>query len=132
MVKLDRVALAVRDWRASRDWYGKHFGLKVEFEIPDGGEEKLGVAAMQDDSGLTLFLGQVRHAPPACNCVHYFQIDNVEEAYRRLSEAGVKFRHAPQKVFWGYGAELVDPDGHMIRIWDEKSMHEHESPPQAD
>src|SRR6185312_15055029 len=101
MVKLDHVALAVRNWRASRDWYRKHFGLKVEFEIADGGEEKLGVAAMQDDSGLTLFLEQVRNAPSACNCVHYFQIDNVDEAYRRLSDAGIKFRQAPRKVFWG-------------------------------
>ena len=22
----------------------------------------------------------------------------------------------------GYGAELVDPDGYRIRLWDEKSM----------
>ena len=131
MVKLDHVALAVRDWQASRDWYRKHFGLKVEFESADGGEEKLGVAAMQDDSGLTLFLEQVRNTPPACNCVHYFQIENVDEAYRRLSDAGVKFRHAPQKVVWGYGAELADPDGHVIRIWDEKSMHDHEPPAEA-
>ncbi|HZS28878.1 MAG TPA: VOC family protein [Candidatus Angelobacter sp.] len=131
MVKLDHVALAVRDWRASRDWYHKHFGLKIEFESADGGKEKLGVAAMHDDSGLTLFLEQVRNIPSACDCVHYFQINNVDEAYRSLSEAGIKFRHAPQKVFWGYGAELADPDGHVIRIWDEKSMHEHESPAEA-
>jgi hypothetical protein len=30
----------------------------------------------------------------------------------------------PQKLFWGYGAELRDPDGYLIRLWDELSMHE--------
>ena len=126
MVKLDHVTLSVRDWRASRDWYREHFGLKIEFEIPDGGKSKLGVAAMQDDSGLTLFLEQVSIPGAACGCVHYFQIDSVDETCRRLSTAGARFHHGPKKVFWGYGAELVDPDGHVIRIWDEKSMHQHE------
>ncbi len=60
MAKLDHIRIAVRDWRTSRDWYQKHFGLKIEFEVPDGGDAKLGVAAMQDDSGLTLFLDQVQ------------------------------------------------------------------------
>jgi catechol 2,3-dioxygenase-like lactoylglutathione lyase family enzyme len=30
----------------------------------------------------------------------------------------------PQKLFWGYGAELRDPDGYLIRLWDEISMRE--------
>jgi catechol 2,3-dioxygenase-like lactoylglutathione lyase family enzyme len=134
MVKLDHVMLSVRDWRASRDWYRKHFGLKIEFEVPDGGESKLGVAAIRDDSGLTLFLEQGRNPPAACDCVHYFQIDRVDEAYRMLSATGVKFRHGPKKVFWGYGAELIDPDGHVIRIWDENqciSMRMHHPLKQA-
>jgi len=131
MVKLDHIRITVRDWQASRDWYKKHFGLKIEFEIADGGESKLGVAAMQDDSGLTLFLEQVRNPPAACDCVHYFQIDSVDETYRMLSAADLHCRHGPKKVFWGYGAELVDPDGHVIRIWDEKSMHRHEDAPPA-
>ena len=28
------------------------------------------------------------------------------------------------KVFWGYGAELRDPDGYRLRLWDQKSMKE--------
>jgi hypothetical protein len=30
----------------------------------------------------------------------------------------------PQKLFWGFGAELRDPDGYLIRLWDEISMRE--------
>jgi catechol 2,3-dioxygenase-like lactoylglutathione lyase family enzyme len=45
MVKLDHVKLAVKDWQLSRDWYFSNFGLKVEFQIPDGGSEKRGVGS---------------------------------------------------------------------------------------
>lgn len=55
MSRLDHVRLAVKDWQASRDWYVSNFGFRIEFQIPDGGSEKLGVAALQDDAGLTLF-----------------------------------------------------------------------------
>lgn len=72
MVRLDHIRIAVRDWRTSRDWYQKHFGLKVEFEVADGGDAKLGVAARQDDSGLTLFLDQVQSGSPACACIQLF------------------------------------------------------------
>jgi hypothetical protein len=32
------------------------------------------------------------------------------------------FTHGPTPVFWGYGAELSDPDGYPVRIWDEATM----------
>src|SRR2546430_10342892 len=31
---------------------------------------------------------------------------------------------SPRKTYWGYGAELKDPDGYLIRLWDERSMKE--------
>jgi uncharacterized glyoxalase superfamily protein PhnB len=51
-------------------------------------------------------------------------VDDVDAMHARLSAAGVKFRKPPQKLYWGYGAELTDPDGHFVRLWDEKSMRE--------
>ncbi len=124
MVKLDHVKLAVKDWQQSRDWYVGNFGFKVEFQILDGGSEKRGVAALQDDAGLTLFLEQAAHPPAGCNCVLYFQIVDVDETYRTLRAKDVSFLSAPQHFFWGYGAELIDPDGHSLRIWDQRSMNE--------
>jgi catechol 2,3-dioxygenase-like lactoylglutathione lyase family enzyme len=124
MVKLDHVKIAVKDWRISRDWYVGNLGLKVEFEIPNGGAGGRGVAALQDDSGLTLFVEQVSGPLPDCRCVHTFQVDDVESTCRQLSAAGVRFLRTPQKLYWGYGAELADPDGHLISLWDEKSMRE--------
>jgi catechol 2,3-dioxygenase-like lactoylglutathione lyase family enzyme len=124
MVKLDHVTPAVRDWRASRDGYAKNLGLKVEFEVPHPGPSKWGVAAMQDDSGLTLFLEQVSGAIPACACIHNFQVADVDAKYKELAASGARFLQRPQKLYWGYGAELADPDGHVLRRWDERSMRE--------
>ncbi len=28
------------------------------------------------------------------------------------------------KVFWGYGAELCDPDGYRLRLWNQRTMEE--------
>jgi len=58
MVKLDHITLAVGDWSMFRDWYVGHLGFKVEFEVPCGGSCGLGVVAIQDDAGFTLFLEQ--------------------------------------------------------------------------
>jgi len=52
----------------------------------------------------------------------YFQVADVEATHRNLSAAGLLFRHPPQAVFWGHGAELEDPDGYLVRLWDEHTM----------
>ena len=37
---------------------------------------------------------------------------------------GVVFVSAPSKLFWGYGAELDDPDGYRLMLWEGVSMRE--------
>ena len=34
MIRLDHLAIPVRDHARSREWYTKNFGFKVEFEVP--------------------------------------------------------------------------------------------------
>ena len=119
MIKLDHLGIYVADHVRSRDWYTTHFGFRVEFEVPERH-----TVALQDDSGLTLFLmkdpERARH--PSCGLT--FQVADVEAKHRELVAAGVQFVHAPRKLFWGYGAELTDPDGYLIYLWDERSMRE--------
>jgi catechol 2,3-dioxygenase-like lactoylglutathione lyase family enzyme len=119
MVRLDHLTIPVRQHTRSREWYTRHLGLKVEFEIP---ERK--TVALQDDSDLTLFLVESPDAQVAPSCTLTFQVDDVEAKYRELSGRGVEFDKPPQKLFWGYGAELRDPDGYLVYLWDEKSMRE--------
>jgi hypothetical protein len=59
VAKLDHLAIVVRDWRAARDWYARHLGLQVEFEIPERR-----TAALQDDAGFTLFVAESDAAVP--------------------------------------------------------------------
>jgi catechol 2,3-dioxygenase-like lactoylglutathione lyase family enzyme len=54
----------------------------------------------------------------------WFQVDDVDKAFGEWTARGVAFAHPPQKNFWGYGPELVDPDGYIVRLWDERTMKE--------
>jgi catechol 2,3-dioxygenase-like lactoylglutathione lyase family enzyme len=118
MVRLDHLSLPVADWRKSRDWYRQHLGFEVEFEIPDRQ-----TAAMRDDADLTVFLYEGAVAP--CPGISFtIQVDE-----RRSETPGVERRRHPfrapaDKVFWGYGAELCDPDGYRLRLWDQRTMKE--------
>ena len=50
MVKFDHMNLPVTNYQASRDWYVRNFGFKIEFEVPDRK-----TSAIQDDGGFTIF-----------------------------------------------------------------------------
>jgi len=116
MVRLNHLSIPVSDCDRSRDWYVARFGFKVEFEIPDRR-----TIALNDDGDMTLFL----YEPPepfSPSCTLTLQVDDVEALHARLTAQGVAFEKAPQKLFWGYGAELRDPDGYLIYLWDETTM----------
>jgi predicted enzyme related to lactoylglutathione lyase len=57
-------------------------------------------------------------------CALCFQVADVEAAFADWSARGVEFVHGPRKSYWGYGVELVDPDGYLVRLWDTRSMKE--------
>lgn len=117
MPRFDHLAIPVTSWVASRDWYVETLGLVIEFEAQ---ERK--TAAVKDENDFTIFLmeGSVPTSPG--EFALYFQVADVRKSCDALSEQGVPFNHPPQKVFWGFGAELPDPDGYAIRLWDERSM----------
>ncbi len=119
MIKLNHLTIPVGDHTQSREWYTTNLGLKVEFEIS---ERK--TVALQDDSDLTLFLVETGSEQFTPSCTLAFQVDDVELKYRELSRRGVIFEKSPQKLFWGYGAELRDPNGYLIYLWDERTMRE--------
>jgi|HubBroStandDraft_1064217.scaffolds.fasta_scaffold11498_2 predicted enzyme related to lactoylglutathione lyase len=52
------------------------------------------------------------------------QVQDVDQTHQHLAKQGVRFLHPPKRYFWGSGAELNDPDGYLIRLWDEVSMRE--------
>ena len=105
------------DLTRSRDWYVRTLGLKIEFEVPDRQ-----TVALQDSDGFTIFLQEVPSAVQANGAALWFQVTDVDATFTEWSARGVEFSHGPRKTYWGYGAELGDPDGYLVRLWDERSM----------
>jgi predicted enzyme related to lactoylglutathione lyase len=119
MVKFDHMTVPVSDCTISRDWYVTNFGFKVEFE-----NAEFKTVAIQDDAGFTIFLQSAAAPPEGQKCSLTFQVKDVDQTHRELASWGVNFINPPSRLFWGYGAELADPDGYVIRLWDEVSMRE--------
>ena len=118
MMKFDHLNLPVSNLERSRDWYVGALGLKVEFEVPN-----TRTVALNDGEGFAIFL-QEKPGVSSNGVALWFQVDDVDASYAQWSARGVAFAHAPRKNFWGYGPELADPDGYLVRLWDERSMKE--------
>lgn len=114
---LDHLTILVRDVDRSRDWYAKTLGLCVEFELPSPR-----AVALQDSGGFGLFLEQRADGRFQPSCVLTFRVEDVDALAGALQADGFSLTAEPQKLFWGYGAELRDPDGYLVRLWDERSM----------
>jgi catechol 2,3-dioxygenase-like lactoylglutathione lyase family enzyme len=118
MMKFDHLALPVSNLDRSRAWYIATLGLKVEFEIA-----ARHAVALQDGEGFAIFLEERADVVPN-GIALWFQVDDVDRTFGEWTARGVAFAHPAQKNFWGYGAELVDPDGYIVRLWDERTMKE--------
>jgi len=117
MVKVSHVVLPVADPSKSRDWYVNNLGFELEFERED-------VTAVKDAAGLTIFLQKSAGSSAAEKITLTIQVKDVDAKYRQLSNDGVIFDSAPKRQFWGYGAEVIDPDGYVNHLWDEVTMRE--------
>jgi catechol 2,3-dioxygenase-like lactoylglutathione lyase family enzyme len=119
MMKFDHLSIPVTDHIRSRDWYVATLGLQVEFEVADRR-----TVALQDSDDFAIFL-QGSPAPVSANgCALWFQVADADATFAEWSARGVAFAHGPRKSFWGYGVELTDPDGYLIRLWDARSMQQ--------
>ena len=115
IVKFDHMALPVSDVAQSRDWYVKNLGFKVEFE-------RGGISAIQDSAGFTIFLRKATSALIGDKITLTIQVNSVDRKHQELARAGLKFVNAPQRLSWGYGAELLDPNGYMLNLWHQATM----------
>jgi predicted enzyme related to lactoylglutathione lyase len=117
MARFDHLGVPVADYAASKRWYVETLGLEIEFDM-----EAQNMVAVRDTHDFTLFLyqGDVPSNPSVF--MFTFSVDDVHAFYRSRSDMGVAFEHEPKMVDWGFGAELRDPDGYRIAIWDEQTM----------
>ena len=115
MAKVSHMVLPVSDVHKSSDWYVDKLGFKAEREH----EEVVGI---KDQSGLTIFLQKTAGSLAGQKITLTIQVDNVDSKHQELASLGVKFASPPKLQFWGYGAEVLDPDGYMNHLWDEVTM----------
>ncbi len=117
-MKLNHLALTVKDCVASRDWYITNLGLRLDFESAD---QKFVALEDHADFGFLLAQGEPR-AEPGRDVSIYFEVEDVDELFSRLDARGLRFDHPPQKTAWGYGPQLRDPDGYVLRFFDHRSV----------
>ena len=117
MVFLNHLTIRVSNYTASRDWYVQNFGFRVEFE-----NIASGFGGLEDGGAVELILVQGSLPAGDRDCMLTLQCDSLHEKYRELTARGVSFTHEPKSVPWGFGAELADPDGYRVMIWDKHTM----------
>jgi catechol 2,3-dioxygenase-like lactoylglutathione lyase family enzyme len=115
MAKVSHVVVPVSDLLRSRDWYVDRLGFKLE-------REHEGVVGIKDQSDLTIFLQKTAAGLAGQKITLTIQVENVDSKYQELASLNVKFASPPKLHFWGYGAEVLDPDGYMNHLWDEVTM----------
>jgi catechol 2,3-dioxygenase-like lactoylglutathione lyase family enzyme len=115
MARVSHIVLPVSDIQKSREWYVNRLGFALERER----EEAVGI---KDQSGLTIFLVKTTGPLAEQKITLTIEVENVDNKHQELATLGVSFVSPPKRQFWGYGAEVLDPDGYMNHLWDEVTM----------
>ena len=114
MIRFVHLVITVRDCAQSREWYTENFGFLVEIDIPERH-----TVGLKDDGDFTVFLAERPGDEVAVSCAR-----SKSPMSKRSTGNSRREERAPEKLFWGYGAERRDPDGYRIYLWNERSMHE--------
>ena len=109
-MRLTTTTIWTRDPSKLRDWYAEHLGMTVVQETPRF------VLLGTDGGGLVGFhIGEPLETPDRVQL--HFEVENVDDAYERLTARGVEFERAPEDKPWGVrSAALFDPAGHSVEL----------------
>ena len=106
MAKVSHIVLPVSNVQKSREWYVNKLGFTLEREREDA-------VGIKDQSGLTIFLLKTTDPLAGQKITLTIQVGNVDSKHQELATLGVNFVSPPKRQSWGYGAEVLDPDGYM-------------------
>ncbi len=115
MANVSHIVLPVSDVSRSREWYVNKLGFTLEREL----DQAVGI---KDEQGLTIFLVKATDPLSGQKITLTIRIGDVDSKHHELSNAGVPFVSPPRRQLWGYGAEVLDPDGYMNHLWDEITL----------
>jgi catechol 2,3-dioxygenase-like lactoylglutathione lyase family enzyme len=114
-VRLNHLALAVRDQQRSIDFYATYFGFdpSTATRYPDG------VVIVHDPAGFALALGEDRMAERAGGFPHFgFDMDSpeaVRDLRARLVADGFELVEDEDEASY-VGFKCLDPDRHVIEV----------------
>jgi len=114
---VNQVVLSVDDQERAKKFWSEQMGFEVVEDSPYGDERWIAVLTPDGHTRLVLGLRKpedhVQAAPsemlPSSNVMFY--ADDVEAAYRELSERGVAFTTPPTKQFFGWWSVFEDSEG---------------------
>ncbi len=115
---LRRIQVAVSDFARSRRFYGETLGLP---EV--GGFEKDWVEFGLGPVLLKLIPMRPGEVPSRNQVAAVLSSDRIEETLTALKERGVTVTRAPQDEFTGRSAEILDPDGYRIVVFQASELH---------
>ena len=118
---IGQVHIGARDISRAVGFYRDVLGLPLLFEVP---EQKM---AFFDCNGVRLYLSEDQSDEFPSNPLLYYQVADMEEAYRSISKAGVEFVREPHVVHKTESYELWmagfhDPEGNFIHLMHEASV----------
>jgi predicted enzyme related to lactoylglutathione lyase len=115
--KVKFVGIPVGDQERALSFWTKQIGLQVATDQPMGdGRRWIELKIPGAQTGLVLFTPPGHEDRIGTFQNVSFNVDDVEETYRQLSERGVEFLQPPKKEAWGTSAIFKDPDGNSFVI----------------
>jgi catechol 2,3-dioxygenase-like lactoylglutathione lyase family enzyme len=118
LLKFDGPLIVVNDMTRARHFYEQLLGQKVKFDF--GPNVPFEGFSIHLKSHFQSLLGSAAQYP-VTQKAHwgelYFETDDLEPIYHRLSEAGIEFIHPVCEQLWGQRVmRFYDPDGHIVEI----------------
>ena len=115
---IGQIHIGVKDIQRAIEFYRDVLGLTLQFEVPD---QKM---AFFDCGGIRLYLSADQLEDFPSNPLIYYQVSDINEAFKAISDAGVKFEREPHIVhktpeydLWMAG--FRDSEGNFIHLMNE-------------
>nr|WP_319540323.1 VOC family protein [uncultured Methanospirillum sp.] len=119
MIKYHSVVLICRDLQISRTFYQELFDLTIELEI-EGLTTFIGGISLWDRafaSGLLYKGADISKPPERPGQEIYFETDEIDAFFSRITSRGVKLLHPIEKTPWQQRTvRFFDPDENLIEV----------------
>lgn len=119
-VRFHSTALFVKDIEISKRFYTEQLGQSIELDFGKNVILKNGITLWEIQSHhiIPQIIGNHAVSHPESNRFElYFETEELEATYERLTQAGVSFLHPIHEEPWGQRTfRLFDPDSHLIEI----------------